>query len=125
MIRSVAPQFFTSAMQATLDYYSTKLGFTVSGVFGEPPVYAMVCRDGQFIHFRTVDRFVPDPGKYQMDWLDAYCRVEDAGELYREYQSQGVEFHQELCTMPWHSLEFVVKDCDGRLLCFGSDLAGD
>ncbi len=21
--------------------------------------------------------------------------------------------------MPWHSREFVVKDCDGRLLAFG------
>jgi ankyrin repeat protein len=24
--------------------------------------------------------------------------------------------------MPWHSREFVVKDCDGRLLAFGSNL---
>jgi hypothetical protein len=24
--------------------------------------------------------------------------------------------------MPWHSREFVVKDCDGRLLAFGANL---
>jgi hypothetical protein len=25
--------------------------------------------------------------------------------------------------MPWNSREFVVKDCDGRLLAFGANLA--
>jgi hypothetical protein len=24
--------------------------------------------------------------------------------------------------MPWHCREFVVKDCDGRLLAFGANL---
>jgi hypothetical protein len=24
--------------------------------------------------------------------------------------------------MPWHAREFVVKDCDGRLLAFGSSV---
>jgi hypothetical protein len=33
-----------------------------------------------------------------------------------------VEFTRELGNMPWHSREFVVKDCDGRLLAFGSNL---
>jgi len=38
--------------------------------------------------------------------------------LYAEYAAQGVEF----TNMPWHSREFVVKDCDGRLLAFGANL---
>ena len=33
-----------------------------------------------------------------------------------EYAAQGVEFTRGLANMPWHSREFVVKDCDGRLL---------
>jgi hypothetical protein len=27
-----------------------------------------------------------------------------------------------LGNMPWHKREFVVKDCDGRLLAFGANL---
>jgi nucleotidyltransferase/DNA polymerase involved in DNA repair len=27
-----------------------------------------------------------------------------------------------LGNMPWHMREFVVKDCDGRLLAFGANL---
>jgi hypothetical protein len=42
--------------------------------------------------------------------------------LYAEYEGKGVEFSRGLGNMPWHSREFVVKDCNGRLLAFGSNL---
>ena len=42
--------------------------------------------------------------------------------LHAEYASQGVEFARELADTPWQTREFVVKDCDGRLLAFGSNL---
>ncbi|HVM61860.1 MAG TPA: VOC family protein, partial [Verrucomicrobiae bacterium] len=45
-----------------------------------------------------------------------------ADALYAEYAAKGVEFARELADMPWHSREFVVKDGDGRLLAFGSNL---
>ena len=54
--------------------------------------------------------------------LDAYVFVEDADALYAEYAARGVEFTRGLANMPWHSREFVVKDCDGRLLAFGANL---
>ena len=52
--------------------------------------------------------------------LDAYLLIEDADALYAEYADRGVEFTRALATTPWHSREFVVKDCDGRLLAFGA-----
>jgi uncharacterized glyoxalase superfamily protein PhnB len=54
--------------------------------------------------------------------LDAYLFIEDADALYAEYSSRGVEFTRGLANMPWGSREFVVKDCDGRLLAFGANL---
>jgi uncharacterized glyoxalase superfamily protein PhnB len=45
-----------------------------------------------------------------------------ADALYAEYAAQGVEFTRGLGNMPWHKREFVVKDCDGRLLAFGANL---
>jgi uncharacterized glyoxalase superfamily protein PhnB len=45
----------------------------------------------------------------------------DADALYAEYAAKGVEFTRELGNMPWHCREFVVKDCDGRLLAFGAN----
>ena len=54
--------------------------------------------------------------------LDAYLRVEDADRLHAEYVSRGAVFTRPLGDTPWHSREFVVKDCDGRLLAFGARL---
>ena len=54
--------------------------------------------------------------------LDAYLSVEDADALYAEYAAKGVEFARGLGNMPWRCREFVVKDCDGRLLAFGANL---
>lgn len=54
--------------------------------------------------------------------LDAYLNVDDPDALYAEYAANGVEFTRELANTPWHTREFVVQDCDGRLLAFGTNL---
>ncbi|MGH9628900.1 MAG: VOC family protein [Bryobacteraceae bacterium] len=51
-----------------------------------------------------------------------YLFIEDADSLSADYAARGVEFTRELANMPWRSREFVVKDCDGRLLAFGANL---
>lgn len=89
---------------------------------GRTPVYAIVTRDHHAIHFRCADPPTPNPDKYADELLDAYVFIEDADALYAEYQSRGVEFKRTLGNTPWHCREFVVKDCDGRLLAFGADL---
>jgi len=99
-----------------------KLGFECLGKWQDPPVYAIVARDQQAIHFRCAEPPTANPDKYRDELLDAYLFVEDADALYAEYTAQGVEFTRGLANMPWHSREFVVKDCDGRLLAFGANL---
>jgi uncharacterized glyoxalase superfamily protein PhnB len=121
MIRQIAPQFFTTDLPATLAYYRDKLGFDCLGTWNDPPVYAIVVRDGHRIHFRLADPPTPNSDKYDDELLDAYLFIEDADALYAEFASRGVEFTRPLGDTPWHSREFVVKDCDGRLLAFGAD----
>lgn len=122
MIRQIAPLFFTQDIPGTLAYYEGKLGFKCLGTWQDPPVYAIVARDQQAIHFRCADPPTANPNKYSDELLDAYLRVEDADALYAEYAARGVEFARELADMPWNSREFVVKDRDGRLLAFGANL---
>ena len=123
MIRQIAPQFFTIEMTATLAYYKDKLGFDCVGTWDDPPVYAIVARDEHRIHFRLADQPKPNPDKYADELLDAYLFIEDADALYAEYVTRGIEFTRTLGDTPWHSREFVVKDCDGRLLAFGAQLS--
>lgn len=122
MIRQIAPQFFTMDIPGTLAYYEHKLGFECQSTWQDPPVYAIVARDQHAIHFRCAAPPTANPDKYADELLDAYVHVEDAGVLYAEYAAKGLEFARELANTPWHSQEFVVKDCDGRLLAFGSSL---
>jgi uncharacterized glyoxalase superfamily protein PhnB len=122
MIRQIAPQFFTMNIPATLAYYNDKLGFKCLSTWQDPPVYAIVARDDQPIHFRCAEPSEINPDKYSDELLDAYLFVENADALYAEYAARGVEFTRGLGNMPWNSREFVVKDCDGRLLAFGANL---
>jgi catechol 2,3-dioxygenase-like lactoylglutathione lyase family enzyme len=121
MIRHIAPQFFTTNLPATLAYYRDKPGFECLGTWHDPPVYAIVARDQHSIHFRCAEAPLPHPDKYADELLDAYVSIADAHALYAEYANRGVEFTRTLGDTPWHSREFVVKDCDGRLLAFGAN----
>jgi uncharacterized glyoxalase superfamily protein PhnB len=122
MIRQIAPVFFTVDIPATVSYYENNLGFKCLGTWQEPPVYAIVARDQHAIHFRCAEPPKANPDKYSDELLDAYLFVEDADVLYAEFADQGVEFVREVENMPWGCREFVVKDCDGRLLAFGANL---
>ena len=122
MLRQIVPVFFTTDIPATVAYYHDKLGFECLGTWQDPPVYAIVARDRHAIHFRCAASPTPNPDKYAEELLDAYLYVEDADALHEEFAARGVEVVRKLGNMPWNSREFVVKDCDGRLLAFGADL---
>jgi uncharacterized glyoxalase superfamily protein PhnB len=121
MIRQIAPAFFTTNIPATLAWYKDKLGFDCTGTWQDPPVYAIVARDQHAIHFRCAAPPTPSPDKHGDELLDAYLSVENADALYAEFAAKGVEFTRKLANTPWRTREFVVKDCDGRLLAFGSN----
>jgi hypothetical protein len=78
MIRQIAPQFFTLDIPGTLAYYEAKLGFKCLGTWQDPPVYAIVARDQQAIHFRCAEPPTANPNKYSDELLDAYVFIEDA-----------------------------------------------
>ena len=122
MIRQIVPLFFTTNIPATIAWYEEKLGFKCLGTWQDPPVYAIIARDQHAIHFRCAEPPTAKPDKYADELLDAYVHIEDADALYSEYAARGVEFARGLANMPWNSREFVVRDCDGRLLAFGANL---
>jgi len=117
---AISPQFLVLDLQAALDFYVDKLGFTVAFIHGD--FYAGVRRDGILIHLKLSD--MPDPGrpmKQREEHLDAYIDVDDVESLYAEFQRRGVTFAQRLETKPWGKREFVVWDNSGFILYFGQD----
>ena len=113
---------FVSDIQASCDFFTRKLGFTVVYTYGEPPFYGQVKRDAARLNLKHMDRPVIDPALREREQLlSADMGVDTADaikQLYLEFQQAGVEFQQTLMRQPWGAKNFVVRDPDGNLLLF-------
>lgn len=120
VIVAAEPQLFVSDMRAALDFYIAKLGFAIAFVYGEPPFYAQVRRDGARLNLRLANGPVFDSGfrEREPDALAATLALDDAKPLFLTYEAAGVPFHQRLRTEPWGARTFIVRDPDGNLLAF-------
>jgi len=116
------PQLFVADIKASCDFFTQRLGFAIVFVYGEPPFYAQVRRDGARLNLRCVDTPVVDGAlREREDLLSASMTVATADEikqLFLEFQSAAVLFHKTLRTEPWGAQNFIVKDPDGNLLLF-------
>src|SRR5215468_4670520 len=122
VLTAAYPQLFVADIKASCDFYTQKLGFKVTILYGEPPFYAHVARDGATLIFHCVDRPVIDAEYRDREGLlSAECCVNTAEEiksLFLEFQAAGVTFFQTLKLMPWGARNFIVKDPDGNLVLF-------
>jgi catechol 2,3-dioxygenase-like lactoylglutathione lyase family enzyme len=116
------PQLFVTDVAGSCEFYATKLGFTVAFIYGEPPCYGQVLRDGARLNVRHLDEPAIDPRLRDREHLlSASIVVDDAEPLFLEFQTAGVLFHQTLKTEPWGARTFVVCDPDGNLILFSGD----
>lgn len=119
---NATPQLFVSDIAASCDFFTRTLGFDVRFVYGEPPFYAQVVRDGASLALRHLDRPALDRLAAAMsadvDMLTASMAVDDVMALHREFQAAGATFHQALRTEPWGARTFIVKDPDQNLILF-------
>jgi catechol 2,3-dioxygenase-like lactoylglutathione lyase family enzyme len=127
-IRAAEPQLFVADIGASCRFFADKLRFAVAFMYGSPPFYAQVVRDGARLNLRHVDRPVMDPVvRDREDLLSASMTVETPAaikQLFLELQAAGVAFHQTLQRQPWGANTFIVKDPDGNLLLFAGPSGG-
>jgi len=115
-------QLFVADVAASCAFYADKLGFTVAFIYGEPPSYAQVARDGARLNLRHIDEPVFVPGVREREGLlSATLTLASAAEikqLFDAYQAAGVTFNQPLKRESWGATTFVVEDLDGNLILF-------
>jgi len=121
-LSSTSAQLFVADVKASCDFYTTKLGFRIDFVYGDPPFYGQVTRDHARLALRVVGKpvFVGDVRERE-HLLSASLTVETTDEikqLFLSYQAAGVRFHQTLKTEPWGARTFIVLDPDGNLILF-------
>jgi catechol 2,3-dioxygenase-like lactoylglutathione lyase family enzyme len=121
-LTAAEPQLFVADIAASRGFFTQKLGFSVVFLYGEPPFYGQVMRDGARLNLRRVDAPVFDNARREReDLLSATMTVDtvdDIVRLFAEYASAGVPFHQTLETQTWGAKDFVIRDPDGNLLHF-------
>jgi catechol 2,3-dioxygenase-like lactoylglutathione lyase family enzyme len=122
ILNSIEPQLFVADVTRSCEFYTSKLGFAVAFVYGDPPYYGQVVRDRARLNLRLVCEpvFAGDVRKRE-GLLSASVTVATAREidrLFRSCQAAGVLFHQGLRKEPWGAQTFVVSDPDENLLLF-------
>lgn len=128
VITQTAAELFVADIKASCDFFTQKLGFAIVFVYGEPPFYAQVKRDGGRLNLKQMDAPVIDPQRRDREvLLSSDMGVNAAAEiraLYDEFRAAGVAFFQPLRKEPWGAQTFIVKDPDGNLLLFAGPAEG-
>ena len=127
ILNSVAAHLYVRDLKASTDFFTSKLGFAVKFVYGDPPYYAQVIRDNARINLRLVFEpvFVADVRERE-GLLSASITVATANEikqLFLSHQAAGVRFHQALKEEPWGARTFIVSDPDENLILFAGPAA--
>lgn len=119
ILTGAEPQLFVRDVKDAIEFYVRQLGFAEAFIYGDPPFYGQVYRDGARLNFRHLDHPALNPvvrGDEQL--LSATITLDDARELFLEYEQRGVAFAQSLRSEPWGARTFIVRDPDGNLILF-------
>jgi uncharacterized glyoxalase superfamily protein PhnB len=121
--RSAAPQFTVKNVVQTAEYYRDAWGFTILGYFGEPPVFAMVGRDGVELYFsQATGSPEPRTGRSPVAY-DAYLHVTGVDALATELRERGATLVAGPTTRIYGMRELVVRDCNGLIFALGEEAA--
>ena len=103
-----------SDLRTAIDFYTTKLGFTLAFTYSDPPTMAGVnLGDVQiFLHQGT-----PAP-----QGCSVFFVIGDADALFAFHHANGVEVAQPPGDRPWGFRDFTVRDLHGYALTFGHRL---
>lgn len=98
-------------VRAAVEFYTTRLGFTESFLWGDPPTMAGV-NLGQTQMF--LEQGTPTP-----EGCSVYFVVGDADELYEFQRANGVEVIEPPTDRTWGLRDYRVRDLHGHRLVFG------
>ena len=116
-----APILLVKDVVKSAAYWRDKLGFMDQQLFGDPPHFAMVRRNGFTVMLAGVaadQTFVAHYHIVEKMW-DAYFWVDDVDAIYAEFQASGAIIDYSLYVAPHGVKEFGVQDLDDHDIAFG------
>jgi catechol 2,3-dioxygenase-like lactoylglutathione lyase family enzyme len=110
------PGLAVSDLQATIDFYVSKLGFTRGFTWGEPPTFAGV-NLGNVQIFLSKGAPAPAAHPAAVSFL-----VGDVDRLYEFHRAKGVAIAEPIDDRPYGIRDYAVRDLNGYYLSFGQHL---
>jgi catechol 2,3-dioxygenase-like lactoylglutathione lyase family enzyme len=121
-LTSVAAHLYVRDLNASSEFFTAKLGFSIDFVYGDPPFYGQVSRDNARLALRWMDEsFFAADIREREELLSAsitLASAEEIKQLFLDFQDAGVAFAQSLRNEPWQAKTFIVRDPDGNLILF-------
>jgi len=122
ILTSVAAHLYVRDLKASTDFFTTKLGFTIDFVYGDPPFYGQVSRDNARLALRWMEEsFFAEDIRQREGLLSASITLgsaEEIKQLFLACQAAEVSLAQSLRNEPWQAKTFIVRDPDGNLILF-------
>jgi predicted enzyme related to lactoylglutathione lyase len=109
---------------ASANYYRDSMGFTFPKLWGDPPSFVILRRDGIYLMLKQAD----NPADILCYWTvskglwNVYFWISDADALHAEFVSNGAKIDYPVCDQPYGCREFGVQDLDGYDIGFGQDM---
>src|SRR5262245_41380376 len=120
-VLTTTPLFVVSDLQRSVAFYIEKLGFGEPGIWGEPPCFAMMHRDGfELMLSLTEGEAKPQPNGPTGVW-DLYIRVADVEAEMTALKSAGVTIDKGPTQMFYQMKEIEIVDPDGYRICLAEN----
>lgn len=123
-IQQTAACLLVRDVRASAQYYADKLGFVAPQLQeeGEMP-FAIPQRDDQAIMLARANSGAPlHANSTDFGMFSAYFWVRDVDALYEEFAARDADITEKPTDRVYGIREIYVRDLDGHLICFGSDI---
>lgn len=124
-LESISPNLVADNVNASVDFYTKNLGFTLiasvpeTGEFG----WAMVQRDNVSIMFqslKSINEDVPELNIKKGGSGTFFIKMKGVDEMYKSVKGK-VEIPMDMRTTFYGTKEFIVQDPDGYYMMFAED----
>ena len=113
-VTKIFPVFAVSDLDAAIEFYQDKLGFSIAWTWGTPATRAGIALDDIEIQLDCTGAGAPPRPSV------AYCHMTGIESYYAACKARGASFALELGERPWGMVDFRVIDLDGNQVGFGS-----
>ena len=123
-ITASAPVLLVRDVKASASHFRDRLGFSFDRLWGDPPDFCMVERDGHTVMLSQAPpgaELVPHWRVVGQMW-NVYFWVDDVDAIYEELRGRGATIDYTLGIKPYGVKEFGVQDLDGHDIAFGQRL---